>query len=125
MKILLDTHVFLWWMGDHKSLTAKAASTIKEGKNAVYVSAVTAWEISIKKALGKLKAPDELEEALEANRFLQLPITIQHGLMAGGLPRHHDDPFDRMLIAQAQLENLTIMTHDVHMKRYDIPILWT
>ncbi|WP_454065017.1 type II toxin-antitoxin system VapC family toxin [Candidatus Nitrospira salsa] len=72
----------------------------------------------------KAEAPDELEEALEANRFLQLPITIQHGLIAGSWPRHHDDPFDRMLIAQAQLENLTIMTHDVHMKPYGIPILW-
>ena len=124
MKLLLDTHVFLWWMGDHKSLTTKAVSAIKDGKNAVFVSAVTAWEISIKKSLGKLKAPDELIEALEANRFLQLPITIQHGLVAGDLTRHHDDPFDRMLIAQAQLEHLTLITHDVQMKQYGIPILW-
>ena len=124
MKLLLDTHVFLWWMSGHKSLTAKVVSAINEGKNVVFVSAVTAWEISIKKALGMLKAPDELVEALDANRFLQLPITIQHGLLAGDLPRHHDAPFDRMLIAQAQLEHLTIISHDVQMKRYGIPILW-
>lgn len=125
MKLLLDTHVLLWWLDDYRSLTTKAIGAIREGSNTVFVSAATGWEISIKRALGKLQAPDDLEEALEANRFLPLPISMHHGLVAGALPRHHDDPFDRMLIAQAQLEQLTIITHDVHMTHYEIPILWT
>jgi PIN domain nuclease of toxin-antitoxin system len=125
VKFLLDTHVLLWWLSDHKALSAKAFVAIKEGKNAIFVSAVTAWEISIKRALGKLKAPDELEEVLESNSFQQLPISIRHGLVAGNLPRHHDDPFDRMLIAQAQTEQLTIITHDIRMEQYGVSILLT
>jgi PIN domain nuclease of toxin-antitoxin system len=125
VNFLLDTHVLLWWLSDHKSLTTKAVEAIKDGKNLIFVSAATAWEISIKRVLGKLKAPDGLEETLESNRFHQLPISIRHGLVAGSLPRHHDDPFDRMLIAQAQTEQLTIITHDVRMEQYGVPILWT
>jgi PIN domain nuclease of toxin-antitoxin system len=125
VNFLLDTHVLLWWLSDHKSLTTKAVEAIKDGKNLIFVSAATAWEISIKRVLGKLKAPDGLEETLESNRFHQLPISIRHGLVAGSLPRHHDDPFDRMLIAQALTEQLTIITHDVRMEQYGVPILWT
>ncbi len=125
MNFLLDTHVLLWWLSDHKSLTTKAVGAIKDGNNSIFVSAATAWEISIKRTLGKLKAPDELEEALEANRFQQLPISIRHGLVAGNLPPHHDDPFDRMLLAQAQSEQLTIITHDARMEQYGVSILWT
>jgi len=125
VNFLLDTHVLLWWLSDHKSLTTKAVGAIKDGENSIFVSAATAWEISIKRVLGKLKAPDGLEETLESNRFRQLPISIRHGLVAGSLPRHHDDPFDRMLIAQAQTEQLTIITHDVRMEQYGVSILWT
>lgn len=125
MNFLLDTHVLLWWLSDHESLTTKAVGAIKDGENSIFVSAATAWEISIKRFLGKLKAPDGLEEALESNRFQQLTISIRHGLFAGSLPRHHDDPFDRMLIAQAQTEQLTIITHDVRMEQYGVSILWT
>ena len=125
MKFLLDTHVLLWWLSEHKSLSTTAAVAIKDGGNAIFVSAVTAWEISIKRALGKLKAPDELEEVLESNSFQQLPISIRHGLVAGNLPRHHDDPFDRLLIAQAQTEQLTIITHDIRMEQYGVSILLT
>ena len=125
MKFLLDTHVLLWWLSDNKSLTTKAVTAIRNGENTIFVSAATAWEISIKRVLGKLKAPDGLEETLESNRFHQLPISIRHGLIAGSLPRHHADPFDRMLIAQAQTEHLTIITHDVRMEQYGVSILWT
>ena len=125
MKFLLDTHVLLWWLSDNKSLTTKAVTAIRNGENTIFVSAATAWEISIKRVLGKLKAPDGLEETLESNRFHQLPISIRHGLIAGSLPRHHDDPFDRMLIAQAQTEHLTIITHDVRMEQYGVSLLWT
>ncbi len=125
MKFLLDTHVLLWWLSDSKSLSTKAASAIRNGENTIFVSAASAWEISIKRALGKLKTPDELEEVLESNSFQHLPISLQHGLVAGALSRHHDDPFDRMLIAQAQTEQLTIITHDVRMELYGVSILWT
>ena len=125
MKFLLDSHVLLWWLSDHKSLSTKAAMAIKDGENVIFVSAVTAWEISTKRALGKLTAPDELEEVLESNNFQQLPISIRHGLVAGNLPRHHDDPFDRMLIAQSLTEQLTIITHDTRMGQYGVSILLT
>jgi PIN domain nuclease of toxin-antitoxin system len=89
------------------------------------VSAASAWELSIKTALGKLAAPDDLQAALAANQFHPLPITILHGISAGKLPRHHDDPFDRMLIAQAQAENLTLVTHDAQFQAYGVGIIWT
>ncbi|MEX2493310.1 MAG: type II toxin-antitoxin system VapC family toxin [Nitrospirales bacterium] len=123
MKFLLDTHVLLWWLSDHKSLSSKAAVAIKDGENSIFVSAATAWEISMKQGLGKLKAPANLEEVLTSNSFQPLPISLQHGLVAGALPRHHDDPFDRMLIAQAQIGQLTIITHDIRMEGYGVSIL--
>ncbi len=124
MTLLLDTHVLLWWLENHKALTPKARAAIQDGRNQVFVSAVSAWEISIKRALGKLIAPDDLDAALDANRFLPLPITFPHARLAGELPRHHEDPFDRMLVAQAQAETLTIVTHDAHLTAYGVPILW-
>jgi len=124
MNLLLDTHALLWWLDDHKALSAKARRAIRDPGNLVFVSAATAWEISIKQALGKLQAPDDLEDALIANRFRSLPIAINHAIAAGRLPRHHDDPFDRMLVAQAQAERLTLVTHDTRLSSYDVPILW-
>jgi PIN domain nuclease of toxin-antitoxin system len=124
VRLLLDTHALLWWLDDNKALSAKARKVIRDGRNAVFVSAATAWEISIKQALGKLQAPDDLEDALIANRFHPLLITISHAITAGRLPRHHDDPFDRMLVAQAQTERLTLVTHDPQISSYDVSILW-
>jgi len=124
MNVLLDTHALLWWLDGYKALPSKTLATVKDSRNVVYVSAATAWEISIKKTLKKLKAPDNLEEALTSSRFLPLPISIGHALRAGALPRHHDDPFDRMLIAQAQSKNLTFITHDQRIKQYEVAILW-
>ena len=125
MNLLLDTHTLLWWLADDAALKADAREAIGDASNMIYVSAASAWEISIKKALGKLDAPDDLHAALVANHFQPLPITIQHGTSAGRLPRHHDDPFDRMLIAQAQAEQLTLITHDTMFRSYGIPIIWT
>ena len=124
MKLLLDTYALLWWLDNHRALPASAFAEIKDGRNLIFVSAASAWEISIKRALGKLKAPIDFEEALKASRFLQLPITVQHALVAGDLPRHHDDPFDRMLIAQARVEGLTIVSHDSRMGQYGVRIVW-
>jgi PIN domain nuclease of toxin-antitoxin system len=125
MSLLLDTHALLWWLSDDPALKAAAREAIHDASAVIYVSAATAWEISIKKALGKLDAPDDLQAALTANHFQPLPIAVAHAISAGRLPRHHDDPFDRMLIAQAQAEQLTVVTHDSLFRSYGIPILWT
>lgn len=123
MKLLLNTHAFLWWMAGDSSLSSGAADAIADGANSVWVSAASVWEMAIKKALGKLIMPDDLETALETCGFRALPITVGHALRAGALPRHHDDPFDRMLIAQAQLEGLTIVTRDDRFLAYGIPLI--
>jgi PIN domain nuclease of toxin-antitoxin system len=125
MTLLLDTHALLWWLADDPALTLGARTAIRAAGHLVFVSAATAWEISIKQALGKLEALDDLEAALVANRFQPLPITVAHALAAGRLPRHHEDPFDRMLIAQAQAVQLTVITHDAKFQPYGVPILWT
>jgi PIN domain nuclease of toxin-antitoxin system len=88
------------------------------------VSAATAWEIEIKRALGKLDAPDDLADALAAGGYRPLPVSILHATIAGRLPPHHRDPFDRMLVAQAKLEGLTIVTGDRRIAGYDVPVLW-
>lgn len=124
MTLLLDIHVLLWCLESHNALTPQARAAIQGGRNQVFVSAVTAWEIAIKRAMGKLIAPDDLEDALDANRSLPLPITFPHARLAGELPRHHEDPFDRMLVAQAKVETLTIVTHDAQLAAYGVPILW-
>lgn len=118
MKVLLDTHTLLWWLAGDATLSTKARQVIASPKTTVYVSAASAWEIAIKRALGKLQAPEDLVAALSANRFQHLPVTIEHALYAGALPRHHDDPFDRMLVAQALLEKLTIITRDTSIPAY-------
>jgi PIN domain nuclease of toxin-antitoxin system len=122
MRLLMDTQALLWWLAD-EGLTAEVRDTVAEPANLVLVSAVTAWEISIKKALGKLTAPDDIERQVDEGGFTPLPISISHGIAAGQLPRHHDDPFDRMLIAQAFAEGLTIVTHDKRFTDYHVPTL--
>jgi PIN domain nuclease of toxin-antitoxin system len=123
MRLLLDTHVLLWWLEDPKRLSRAARKAIQEGANPVYVSAAVAWEITIKKALGKLDAPDNLEDVLEANRFLPLPITIPHALAVRSLPNHHRDPFDRILIAQALHEGFYLVNRDSEIAKYPVPQL--
>ena len=125
MRLLLDTHVVLWWWNNHPALSAAARAAIRPGQTLVWVSAATIWEISINQALGKLTAPADLEGELATHRFRALPITVAHAVAAGRLPRHHDDPFDRMLIAQAQVDHLTVVTHDTRFQAYGIPVLWT
>jgi PIN domain nuclease of toxin-antitoxin system len=123
--LLLDTHALLWWLADDPALSPVARGAIATGPTRVFVSAASAWEMSIKHAQGKLESPDDLEAQLITHRFQPLPITVAHALVAGRLPRHHGDPFDRMLIAQAQLHQLTVVTHDPRFQPYGVPILWT
>ena len=124
MRLLLDTHALLWWLAD-EGLSDQARDAVADPANLVMVSAVSAWEISVKKALGKLTAPDDLERQVNEGGFAPLSISIAHGIAAGELPRHHDDPFDRMLIAQAFAEELTIVTHDKRFAGYDVSTLPT
>ena len=123
MRLLLDTHVLLWWLANDTALGGETRAGISDPDSAVYVSAATVWEISIKRALGKLEAPSDLLHRLESNRFETLPMTASHAQTAGALPRHHDDPFDRMLVAQAMLEKLTLITGDPRMNAYGVGIL--
>jgi len=122
VRLLLDTHALLWWLAD-EGLTGQARDAIADPANLIVVSAASAWEISIKKTLGKLKAPDDLEVQLQANRFDPLPIGFAHAIAASQLPRHHEDPFDRVLIAQAFAEGLTIVTRDKRFEDYGVALL--
>jgi PIN domain nuclease of toxin-antitoxin system len=122
-RLLLDTHVFLWWLADAPQLGDETRASIADGANPVFVSAVTGWEISIKGVLGKLDAPDGLDALVEAEGFEHLPISFFHGEQAGALPDHHKDPFDRMLIAQAQAEGLVIVTADRTIPQYGVRVV--
>jgi PIN domain nuclease of toxin-antitoxin system len=122
VRLLLDTHALLWWLAD-EGLTPPAQDAIADPGNLVVVSAASAWEISIKKALGKLTAPDDLEQQVQDGGFAPLPISIAHGVAAGRLPHHHEDPFDRMLIAQAFAEGLAIVTRDKRFGDYGVALL--
>jgi PIN domain nuclease of toxin-antitoxin system len=123
MNLLLDTHTLLWWLADDPGLAASARDAIADGDNRVLVSAASAWEISIKQALGKLVAPPGLEEALEESDLEPLPIGMNHALAAGALPPHHADPFDRMLTAQALIEDAAVITRDPRFADYGVRII--
>ena len=125
-RLLLDTHSFLWWLSDDTRLNQQARDTIKDSATLVHISAASIWEISIKTELGKVNpGTKHIDEEILANQFIELPIYASHGLAAGRLPAHHADPFDRMLIAQAQAEDLTIVTHDKNFGKYKVSVLWT
>lgn len=123
MNLLLDTHALLWWLDDHPTLSKKARAAIADGKNLVLVSAVVVWEIRIKQALGKLKVPRNFKHALDEQPFEMLDIKVEHAHAVGDLPPHHRDPFDRMLVAQATVEGLTIVTRDLRFKKYKVPLI--
>jgi PIN domain nuclease of toxin-antitoxin system len=120
LRILLDTHVFIWWDDENPALAGELRETISEPANEIYVSAASIWEIAIKRRRGKIAFARGIKEAIAANRFLALPITPDHAEFAGGLPPHHRDPFDRMLIAQAALENMAFATQDEMARPYGI-----
>ena len=123
MKLLLDTHTLIWWLANNPTLSQAAKKAISNPDNLVFVSAASAWEIAIKKSLGKLDAPDDLELQIDQHNFHSLPITIAHGIAVGKLSLHHNDPFDRMIIAQAIHESLTIITRDKKFSPYNVSIL--
>jgi PIN domain nuclease of toxin-antitoxin system len=122
VNLLLDTHILLWWLSGSRRLHSSARKAIADSARA-YVSAATAWEIAIKIALGKMEFRGEIAEQLAMNNLLSLAVTVPHAFAAGALPVHHHDPFDRMLVAQAKIESLTLMTHDARLRDYDVPVL--
>jgi PIN domain nuclease of toxin-antitoxin system len=122
--LLLDTHALLWSVGDADRLSSRVRDVLSAAVVPAYVSVASVWEIAIKRAAGKLRVPDDLLEKIALARFGELGITFDHALLAGALPPHHRDPFDRMLVAQAQSENLTLVTSDVRIAAYEVPTLW-
>ena len=123
MSYLLDTHILLWWLEDNKNLSAEAKKVISNPNNLIFVSAVNTWEITIKKALGKLESPDNIESIIKECGFEQLPINIVHTTSIEKLEKFHEDPFDRLLIAQSIHENLTLITRDNKILQYQVKTL--
>jgi PIN domain nuclease of toxin-antitoxin system len=122
--LLVDAHALLWALADVGRLSPIVRGELRAGVTPAFVSAATIWEIEIKRALGKLDAPTNLLSEVAAARFAELSVTFSHASAAGALPRHHGDPFDRMVVAQAQCEDLMIVTRDPNIAAYDVPVLW-
>ncbi len=128
MRLLLDTHTFLWWTADDPRLSENARGAIASAANEVFVSAVNGWEIAIKARLGKLPLPEApdlfMAHMVQRHAFGVLPITLTHAVHEYHLPSHHSDPFDRLLVVQAELEKLTLVTNDAFIKTYGASTLW-
>jgi len=128
MKLLLDTHTFLWWITDDQKLSGRAREIISDGSNELFLSAATGWEIAIKVQIGRLKLPEEpirfILEQMRINAIQSLPIQMNHALHVSTLPQHHRDPFDRLLIATAQLEGLPILSSDHQLVNYQVEVIW-
>ena len=122
-RVLLDTNVLLWWLAGNPQLGREARTIVADAETEVFVSAGTIWEISIKLELGKLKAPKNMEREVEREGFSKLAITLSHGQLAGSLPKIHRDPFDRMLVAQAQLEDLELVSADPVFAKYSVRLI--
>jgi len=128
MKVLLDTHTFLWWITDDPQLSPRARQLMGDTNTEPLLSAVSGWEIAIKSRLGKLRLPSDLPgfvtEQLRINAIQVLPIQMAHALHVFTLPNYHRDPFDRMLVAQSQLEKLPILTGDPQITQYAVTVIW-
>jgi PIN domain nuclease of toxin-antitoxin system len=123
VRILLDTHVLLWWLDDRPNLGREARALVAASQSDVLVSAVSVAEIAVKSAIGKLTIPDDLAEQIEAQSFDELPLEIAHVTELRTLPLHHRDPFDRLLIAQARVEGIAILTGDEAFAKYGVEIV--
>ena len=128
MKVLLDTQTFLWWIASDSQLSERARTVIEDADHQLFLSAASGWEIAIKTRIGKLRLADDLHgfvsEQLRINAIQVLPIQMAHALHMATLPDHHRDPFDRMLVAQSQLEQLPILTIDPQIARYSVTVIW-
>lgn len=128
MKLLLDTHAFIWWDSDPSKLSARTLEACQSDANVVLLSVVSAWEMQIKSQLGKLELGLPLSEILSSqqvsNQISILPVALDHVLALQDLPHHHGDPFDRLLIAQAVVEEAVLVSHDSSFSRYSVQLLW-
>ncbi|OGQ80603.1 MAG: twitching motility protein PilT [Deltaproteobacteria bacterium RIFOXYA12_FULL_58_15] len=128
MSLLLDTHVFLWWITDSAKLSETVRHALADGSTRVFWSAASTWEVAIKYAIGRLPLPSPpgqyLPQHLELNGLRSLPVLDKHAYRAAALPKHHADPFDRMLVAQAQEEDLCLVSSDSNIARYAVSVLW-
>lgn len=128
MQLLLDTHTFLWWILDDPKLSTRARELIGDNRNTLYWSSASSWEVSIKYALGRLPLPETPEQFLPIelgkNRIESLAIIDAHAFQAGRLPHHHGDPFDRMLVAQALVESLGLISNDHQLSFYNVDVYW-
>jgi PIN domain nuclease of toxin-antitoxin system len=128
VRLLLDTHAFLWWITDDDRLSERAGGLIADGTNEVFFSAASAWEIAVKAGLGRIRLPENAwsftPEQLERNAFRPLPVHVAHAVAVIALPNVHGDPFDRLLVAQAMSEGLTIVSTDPWLARYQVPVAW-
>ncbi|MEW5762516.1 MAG: type II toxin-antitoxin system VapC family toxin [Bacillota bacterium] len=128
MRVLLDTHVFLWWITDDERLSPRAREVMVEGRNTLVLSAASGWEMAVKAQLGRLSVAGDfasfLSEQLALNGIDTLPVTMAHALHVFELPAHHRDPFDRLLVAQALLEGMPIVTADPEIARYPVEVIW-
>jgi len=124
VKLILDTHVILWWQRDDRRLKPAARRGIADAE-IVWVSAVSAWEVAIKVALGRLRLTEPFGMLIAADNFTELPLTLAHAEALAGLPPHHADPFDRVLIAQARVEGAVLVSHDRALEPYGGAVIWT
>ena len=124
MRLLLDTHVVLWWQRDDRRLNKQARRAIATA-DVVWVSAVSGWEVAIKVALGRLRLDEPFDVLIAADDFTELPFTLAHTARLPDVAPHHADPFDRALLAQARAEQATLVTHDRALAPYGVPVLWT
>ena len=126
MRFLLDTHILLWWISEPQNLSKGVAGLIQRGQNTLFWSSASSWEVAIKYKMGRLALPENpvsfLPKQLSLNHISSLPIQDSHAYEAGMLPRHHQDPFDRMLVAQARIEKLKLVTDDSKIRRYDVDL---
>jgi PIN domain nuclease of toxin-antitoxin system len=128
LKLLLDTHVFLWWVTDDSRLSSAARELIANPANEIFLSAASAWEMALKSRLGRLTLPGKVEafviEHMAVNAIQALPIQVSHALHTRDLPDHHRDPFDRIIVCQARIEGLTVLTADPLIGQYQVEVLW-
>ncbi len=123
MRLLLDTHTLIWWVSGDRRLRSAEREAIADPEAIVHVSAASIWEIAIKQGLGRIELNADLSREMEQSALLELPIRWHHARAAGALPRHHEDPFDRVLIAQARVENLALVSYDPAFRDYEVTLL--
>lgn len=128
MRVLLDTHAFIWWIGDDERLSERVREVVADGGNDLFFSVVSGWEMAIKAHLGKLRVSEHLgaylSRELASNSIQVLSVYLSHAVRVADLPDHHQDPFDRLLIAQAQVEGLSLVSADTEVSRYPVDVIW-